>query len=72
MGLITNQGVTLLSCSRVKLGLKAQGRKVVESNDQFVLKEPYAPYNARLDTEKALLRSENMYYWDENIINSIG
>ena len=55
-----------------KLGLKVQGRKVVERNDKFVLKEPYVPYNAHLDTEKDLLRSENMYYWDENVINSIG
>lgn len=40
----------------------------VESNDKFVLKEPYA----HLDTKKNLLRSENMYYWDENVINPIG
>ena len=58
--------------TKVKLGLKAQGRKVLEKNDKFVLKEPYAPYNVHLDTEKDLLRSENMYYWDENVINSIG
>jgi hypothetical protein len=45
---------------------------VVESNDKFVLKEQYAPYNAHFGTEKDLLRPENMYYWDENVINSIG
>ena len=55
-----------------KLGIKVQGRKVVERNDKFVLKEPCAPYNVHLDTEKDLLRSENMYYWDENVINLIG
>ncbi len=49
--------------TRVKLGLKAQGRKVVGNNDQFELKEPYAPYNALFDTEKVPLRLENMYYW---------
>lgn len=58
--------------TKVKLGLKAHRRKVVESSDKFVLKEQYAPYNVHLDTEKDLLRSENMYYWDENVINSIG
>ena len=57
--------------AKVKLSLKAQGRKAVESNDQLVLKEPYATYNACLDTKNALPKSENMYYWDENIINSI-
>ena len=45
---------------------------MVENNNKFVLKEPYVPYNAHLDIEKDLLRSENMYYWDENVINSIG
>ncbi|MCP4374546.1 MAG: transposase [Deltaproteobacteria bacterium] len=58
--------------TKVKLGFKAHGRKVVKSNDKLVLKEPHAPYNARLDTEKDLLRYENMYFWDENVMNSIG
>ena len=44
--------------TKFKLCLKAQGRKVVERNDKFVLKEPYAPYNAYLDTKKDLIRSE--------------
>ncbi len=38
--------------TKVKLGLKAHGRKVVESNDKFVLKEPHAPYNAHLGFEQ--------------------
>ncbi len=52
--------------TKVKLGLKAQGRNVVESNDKFELKEPIAPYNAHLQTENNLLRPANMYYWDGN------
>lgn len=58
--------------TKVKLGLKAHGRKVIESKDKFVLKEPYVPYNIHYDTEKEHLRPENIYYWDENIMNSIG
>ncbi len=58
--------------TKIRLGLKVQGRKVVESNDKFVLKEPHAPYNTLLDTEKGPLRATNMYYWDSNTINSIG
>ena len=57
--------------TKAKLGLKAHRREVVESSDKFILKEQYAPYNTRFDTEKDLLGAENMYYWDENIINSI-
>ncbi len=44
------------------LGLKAHGRKVIESDDKFILKEQYVPYNAHFGTEKGLLRPENMYY----------
>ncbi len=61
--------------TKIKLGLKAHRRQVIDRNDKFVLKElkePYAHYNAHFDTEKDLLRSENMYYWDKNEINSIG
>ena len=58
--------------TKVKLGLKAQGRKVVESNDKFELKEPIVPYNARLSPKKGLIMPVNMYYWEENIINITG
>ncbi|MCP4264707.1 MAG: hypothetical protein GY777_03870 [Candidatus Brocadiaceae bacterium] len=40
--------------TKIKLGMKAQGRKVVGNNDQLELKEPYAPYNALFDTEKPI------------------
>ena len=55
--------------TKVKFGLKARGRKVVESNDVFELKETIAPYNAHLPTENDLLSHENMYYWEGCIIN---
>ncbi len=58
--------------TKAKLGLKAHGRKVTESDDKYVLKEQNVPYNAHFGTEKGLLRPENMYYWDENVINSTG
>ncbi len=57
--------------TKVTLGLKARGRKVVENNDVFELKEPIAPYNAHLHTENDLLSLESMYYWEGSIINSI-
>lgn len=58
--------------TKVKLGLKARGRNVVENNDVFELKEPIAPYNAHLHTENDLLSHGNMYYWEGSIINSTG
>lgn len=51
--------------TKVKLGLKAHGRKVEEGSDKFVLKEPIVPYNAHLSAKKDLLRHENMYCWVE-------
>ncbi len=51
-----------------KLGFKSHGCKVVERNNQFELKQPYAPYNIHIGTEKDLLRFENTHFLDENII----
>lgn len=55
--------------TKVKLGLKARGRKVFENNDVFELREAIVPYNAHLHAENDLLSYENMYYWKGNITN---
>ncbi|KHE91402.1 hypothetical protein S225a_13420 [Candidatus Brocadiaceae bacterium S225] len=38
---------------------------VVEGNDMYELNVPIAPYNAHIDTEKAILK-------EKNVINSVG
>ncbi|ODS33041.1 MAG: hypothetical protein SCARUB_01803 [Candidatus Scalindua rubra] len=50
--------------TKLKLGYKAQGRKVVECNDKFVLRELTVPYNTHHSPKKGLLRPENSYYWE--------
>ncbi len=58
--------------TKIKIGLKARDRKVVENNDVFELKESIAPYNTFLHTENDLLSYENMYYWAGSISNNTG
>lgn len=48
--------------TKVKLGFKAKGCRVVESNDKLVLKEPMVPYTIHSQSKKDLLMPENMYY----------
>ena len=50
-----------------KLGIRAKGRKVVESNKSYELREPAVPYGANLTPESSLLRLENTYFWDDII-----
>ena len=50
-----------------KLGIRAKGRKVVESNKSYELREPAVPYGANLTPENSLLRLENTYFWDDII-----
>ena len=55
-----------------KLGISKKGRKVVENNDTFILKEPDGSYRADFTPQINLLRHENMYLWkkDADILNS--
>ncbi|GJQ59495.1 MAG: transposase [Candidatus Scalindua sp. AMX11] len=53
--------------TKVKLGFKALGCKVVENNDKYELKELIAPYNVHLQTENNHLRPGNRYYCDVNV-----
>ena len=53
--------------SKVKLGIKAIGRRVEEQNKgQYVLREEPLAYNGVFDPQKGLLSSENSYFWDIN------
>jgi hypothetical protein len=53
---------------KIKLGIKAIGRRVEEQNeDLYVLREEPAAYNTVFDHEKGLLSSENSYFWGINL-----
>jgi hypothetical protein len=48
------------------------GRKSLECDDSFILRETSAPYSGHLPTEKGLLNSENSYYLTINDLKSSG
>jgi len=52
-----------------KLGFKSKGRKLVEEDENYTLREPQAPYNTVFDPKMWALRQKNRYNW--NIYNDI-
>ena len=49
--------------TKAKLGAKAIGRRELENNVGYELKEPQNPYNLVFDPEKRSLRLKNDYIW---------
>ena len=49
--------------TQAKLGSKAIGRRELENNEGYELKEPQSPYNRVFDPEKCSLRPKNDYIW---------
>lgn len=52
--------------TKEKLGLKGKGRKVVEQEDAFELREGFVSYSSNFTHENAVLSEKNTYYWDVN------
>jgi len=48
------------------LGMKAKGRKKINSGKGYELREPLAPYNTNFASENNALRLKNTYYWEGN------
>ena len=49
--------------TKAKLGAKAIGRRELENNEGYELKEPQSPYNRVFDPEKCSLRLKNDHIW---------
>jgi REP-associated tyrosine transposase len=49
--------------TKAKLGARATGRRELENNERYELKEPQSPYNRVFDPEKYSLRPKNTYIW---------
>jgi hypothetical protein len=57
---------------KVKLGIRAIGRRVEEQKeDQYVLREEPVAYNGVFDHQKWLLSLDNRCFWDFNSYSSI-
>ena len=49
--------------TKAKLGAKAIGRRELENNEGYELKEPQSPYNQVFYPKKLSLRLENGHFW---------
>ena len=49
--------------TKAKLGAKAIGRRELENNEGYELKELQSPYKRVFDPEKCRLRLKNDYIW---------
>jgi hypothetical protein len=47
--------------TKAKLGAKAIGRRELEKNEEYELKEPQSPYSRVFDPEKCRLRLKNKH-----------
>ena len=54
-----------------KLGILAKGRKILENDGEFQLREDMGAYTANSDMENGDIGDQNAYYWDMNHGNSI-
>lgn len=52
--------------TKEKLGLKVKGRKIIEKEDSFELREPIVSYGTHLAPENTVLSAQNTYYWSLN------
>ena len=50
--------------TKERLGIKAVGREVIESQGTYELREPGMPYKASFDAENGDLRQGNEFCWD--------
>ena len=50
--------------TKAQLGAKAIGRRELENNEGYELKEPKSPYNRVFDPEKCNLRLKNDHIWE--------
>ena len=57
--------------TRVKLGIKARGRRIEQQEDRFVIREELAPYSTVFDQQKGHLSPKNSYYLDVSLSNSM-
>ncbi|MCB2183768.1 MAG: hypothetical protein KQH63_17190 [Desulfobulbaceae bacterium] len=49
-----------------KLGILAKGRKIIESDEGFQLRENKVTYIAHFDCKKDDIGGQNAYFWDIN------
>jgi len=57
--------------TKERLRSRASNRKCQPVGDRYHLKEPDVFYQVHFAPEKAQLRLENSYFWEDNTLNTI-
>jgi putative transposase len=52
-----------------KLNVRARGRKVIEANDAYQIREDILTYNVLFDAKKSDIGLKNTHFWDDFIVN---
>jgi hypothetical protein len=52
--------------TKEKLGMRAKGRKMIGTGDNFELRESPAPYKGISGYENEAIRLQNEYYWENS------
>lgn len=51
--------------TKEKLGIKAKGREVIGVSGGYELRESSAPYKGNSGHENAVLKPQNVYFWED-------
>jgi len=62
-------GKEFVEMTRDKLGYRAEGRRVVKSDEDYQLREQQASYIANSGHKKVALSDDNTYYWNGFNVN---
>jgi len=58
---------SFVNATKEKLGIKAQGREVIEADGSYALRESSIPYKTILRAENDGVRPQNGYYWNDTV-----
>lgn len=61
---ITGGSQSFIETIKEKLGVRAKGRKIIETAEGFQLREEMAPYIANYDQENGNIGLKNTCLWD--------
>ena len=62
-------GKEFVEMTKDRLGYRAEGRKVVKSDEDYQLREQQASYIANSGHKKATLSDDNTYLWNVSALN---
>jgi hypothetical protein len=58
---------SFVNATKEKLGIKAQGREVIEADGSYALRESSIPCKTILRAENDGVKPQNGYYWNDTV-----